>query len=248
MNPASDPPSLLFVRKLEVLTRFAAAEREGLINLPIVVRTIEAGRDIVREGEFSKQSVLILDGWLCRYKVLPSGARQVLSVHVPGDVPDLMSLHLRLMDHSIMAMTEVKVGFMSHESLDILCSEFPRIATALWKETLIDASIFREWMVGLGRRSATQRVGHFMCEIYLRLQVVGLAKDHKCAIPMTQSDMADAFGLSLVHLNRTLKELKEAGLISLRHQTLAILNWHGLVKACDFDPAYLHFSPQIREG
>ena len=172
--------------------------------------------------------------------MLGDGRRQILSFHVPGDVPDLQSLHLHTMDHTLSALTQATVAFIPHESLRDLVAARPTIAAALWRDTLIDAAIFREWMTGLGRRDARGRIAHLFCEMYLKLQAVGLAADHRCDFPPTQTEMGDALGLSTVHVNRTLQDMRAQELISLQGRSLHILSWKGLEAAGEFDPTYLH--------
>src|SRR3712207_4139041 len=163
-----------------------------------------------------------------------------MAFHIAGDIPDLQSLHLKVLDNSIGTITPCKVGFIQHEALRDLCLRYPRITSGLWRETLIDASVFREWMVSIGRREAYNRIAHLLCEMVLRMKAVGLAEDHRCELPITQAEFGDALGLSTVHVNRTLQELRAAGLITLKGSTLTVLDWEELKRAGDFDPTYLH--------
>jgi CRP-like cAMP-binding protein len=213
-----------------------------------MVRRMKAGADIVREHDRPSQCCLVLSGWLCRYKLLPGGKRQILSVHIPGDIPDLHSLHLTVMDHNLGTLTAGTVGFLPHNPLRELCRANPRLAALLWRETLIDSSVFREWMVGLGRRTAYARIAHLMCEFYLRLQSVGLAEDWAFELPLTQVQLADALGLSAVHVNRSLKELRADGLIVQRGNLVTIPDWGALNEAAEFDPTYLHLNSPHAAG
>jgi CRP-like cAMP-binding protein len=178
--------------------------------------------------------------WACRYKLLSQGRRQILSFHIPGDIGDLQSLHIHTMDHSLCTLTVATVAFIPHESLRELTARLPGVAAILWRNTLIDAGIFREWMIGMGRRSAYERIAHTFCELYLRQQAVGLASEHRCPWPITQVDLGDALGLSNVHVNRVLQEMRGRGLIILRSNTLVIEAWDELRRAAEFDPTYLH--------
>ncbi|ACB24428.1 Crp/Fnr family transcriptional regulator [Methylobacterium radiotolerans] len=228
------------IRKLESITALSEVEREAIQSLPVRTQVFGAHQDIVRDGDTSSQCCLILDGWACRYKLLNQGKRQILSFHVPGDIPDLQGLHLPSMDHSLATMKHTTVAFISHESLRALTARLPDLAALLWRDTLIDAAIFRAWMTGLGRRSADERIAHLFCEMYLKLQAVGLAGDYRCPMPITQMDLADALGLTPVHINRVLMGLRSRALITLRSRTLVIEAWEELMEVAEFDPRYLH--------
>jgi CRP-like cAMP-binding protein len=228
------------VRKLDSIFSLSEEERSALADPPMQVLELRADQDIVREGDRPSRCCLLLDGFTCVYKLTGDGRRQIMAFHVPGDIPDLQSMHLRVLDTSLGTITPCKVGFIQHETLHDLCQRHPRIGSALWRETLIDASIFREWMASIGQREAYSRVAHLLCEWVVRLRAVELAEDHICDLPMTQTELGDALGISSVHVNRTLKELRDAGLISLQKNVLSVLDWDGLKEAGDFSPAYLH--------
>ena len=239
--PDTSPPERhRLVRKLESIAELSSAETAALLALPMIVKEIGADQDIVREGELPTESCLVLDGFACRYKLLPDGRRQIMSFHTPGDIPDLLSIHLRVMDHSLGTLVRSKLAFIPHENLRDLARRFPGIAIAFWRDTLIDSAIFREWMVGLGRRSAFQRIAHLLCEMAMRFKAVGLADEHVYDLPVTQAELGDALGLSTVHINRVLQELRQAGLITFRGSTVSVLDWTGLKVAGEFDPTYLH--------
>jgi CRP-like cAMP-binding protein len=228
------------VRKLESIATLTDEERRAIESLPVKVRHLDARQDIVRDGDHPAHCCLVLDGWTCRYKLLSEGKRQIFSFHVAGDIPDLQSLHIHTMDHSLATVTKATVAFIPHESMRELTAGHPNIAALLWRDTLIDAGIFRAWMVGMGRRSAYEQVAHLFCEMYLKLQAVGLAEGYRCPMPITQVDMADALGLTPVHVNRVLKEMRGKALITLRSNTLVIEAWDELLRAAEFDPTYLH--------
>jgi len=173
-------------------------------------------------------------------QVTAEGKRQITAFHIPGDIPDLQSLHLEVLDTSLGTLSRCKVGFIQHEALQELCDRHPRIANAMWRETLIDAAIFRDWTANIGRREAYGRIAHILCELIVRLEAVGLTQDHTAQIPITQNEFADATGLSSVHVNRVLQALRADGLIVLRGNTLQVPDWEKLKKAGDFDPTYLH--------
>jgi CRP-like cAMP-binding protein len=144
------------------------------------------------------------------------------------------------MDHSLTTLKPSKLAFIPHESLKRLMHRCPRVADVLWRDTLIDAAVFREWMIGIGRRSAESRIAHVLCEVLVRMRAVGLSNGDACELPVTQAELGDALGLSTVHVNRSLQELRGNGLITLRGSMLRVDNWEGLKKAGEFDPAYLH--------
>jgi CRP-like cAMP-binding protein len=198
----------------------------------------------VRDGSRPGACTLILEGFACRYKLLPDGKRQIMSFQIPGDVCDLQSFLLERMDHAIGALEACKVGLIPHAVMREITDEHPRITRALWKDTLIESSVFREWIASIGRRPAYARIAHVMCEILLRLKAVGLADDGSCRLPITQADFADALGLSIVHVNRTLQQLRADGLISLSGSVLVVHDWQRLRKAGEFDDTYLHLKPE----
>lgn len=238
---ASDQHAMtMLIRKLESLAALSNEERQAVQSLPVRVRTLDARQDLVRDGDKPTHCCLILEGWVCRYKLLTQGRRQILSFHVPGDIPDLQTLHLRTMDHSVATLKAATVAFIPHENLRELTADFPSIGALLWRCTLIDAATFREWETNLGRRPAFERMAHLFCEMSMKLQVVGLADDCRCPMPITQTDLADALGLTSVHVNRVLKEMRGRALVKLRSGTLVIEAWDELLKAAEFDPTYLH--------
>ena len=228
------------IRKLESTFPLTDEEREAVLRLPLQVTEIRADQDIVREGDRPSRCFAILEGFTCTYKFTGAGKRQIMAFHIAGDIPDLQSLHLKLLDNSISTIAPCKVGFIQHQALHELCLRYPRITSAFWRDTLIDASTFREWLANIGRRDGISRMAHLFCEILVRMRVVGLTADHSCDLPITQAELADATGLSTVHVNRTLQELRGAGLLQLERGRLTILDWHKLKEVGDFDPAYLH--------
>jgi CRP-like cAMP-binding protein len=157
-------------------------------------------------------------------------------------MPDLQSLLLPTMDHSLAAVTEARIVYIQHPALQALCLSHPRIAHALWRDTLIDAATYREWMVGMGRRSALQQMAHFFCEIFVRQEAIGATFDARCDLPISQGEMADALGLSLVHLNRTLRDIRKTGLVDWSHGRVTIYDFTTLQQLAGFDPIYLHLA------
>jgi CRP-like cAMP-binding protein len=243
LHPGHD----MLLRKLRSISPLSADEQQCLLTLPLSVKSVGPDQDIVLDGDRPSECCLVVEGFTCRYKVTHEGKRQIFSFHIPGDIPDLQSLHLKVMDHSLMTMTPCKLAFIPHQSLAELMRRCPRIADVMWRDTLIDAAIFREWMMGIGRRSAYTRIAHVLCEVLVKMRAVGLANGHACELPVTQAELGDALGLSTVHVNRSLQELRRHGLIELRGGSLSVLNWDGLKKAGEFDPTYLHLDGEIAE-
>ena len=240
MAKTLNPEDNLLIRKLESIFTLTDKERKALQNLPMQIAVIKDDQDIVREGDSPSRSCLILSGFTCTYKVTAEGKRQIVSFNIPGDIPDLQSLHLEVLDNSLGTLTPCRVGFITHEALRDLCVRYPRITAAFWRETLVDASIFREWLLNVGRREAYNRMAHLLCELLVRLRAVGLADDHACNLPITQAEFGDAIGVTTVHVNRVLQELRADGLIQSKGTRLSVPDWHKLTKAGEFDPGYLH--------
>ena len=230
----------MLIRKLESIGPLTHQERQAIKSLPVRIHAVEAHQDIVRDGDQPQHCCLILSGWACRYKLLHEGKRQILSFHIAGDIPDLGTLHIPTMDHGLASVTKVTVGFIPHENLRALTHAYPGIGALFWRATLIDAGVFRAWIVGMGRRAAFERIAHLFCEMYLKMQAIGLAGDHRCPMPITQADLADALGLTSVHVNRVLQTMRGRALITLKSSTLVIAAWDELIRVSEFDPNYLH--------
>ncbi len=241
MNFAGEPHPL--IRRLESITDLSRLEKEALLCLPLNIREMAADQNIVREGDRPSESCLILSGMACRYKMTEGGKRQIMSFHIAGEIPDLQSLHLRTMDHGLSTLTPCKLAFIAHSSLHALLAQHPRLSGMFWRETLIDAAVFREWVVNVGRRPALARMAHLLCELFLRHKTAGLVTDHAFAFPITQGELADAVGLSNVHVNRILQELRARGLIRKQNHLLIILDWERLRQVGEFDTTYLHQEP-----
>ncbi len=194
----------------------------------------------MREGDKPAHIHLILDGWACRYKSLPDGRRQTVALLIPGDLCDINVYILRELDHSIGAITGIRVARIEKEEFDELAQNHPRILQALYWNELVGAAIQREWTLNVGQRSAYERIAHLFVELFHRLRIIGLTRDHSCDFPLTQNDIADVSGLTSVHVNRTLQELRRNGLIELRGRELTILDLEALSQAAMFNPNYLH--------
>jgi CRP-like cAMP-binding protein len=237
----SDSPENLLIRKMECFVRLSDEDKAALDKIWNGNRQSIAGqRDIVREGDPPRCIRVILKGWACRYKLLEDGRRQITSFFLPGDMCDLNIFVLSRMDHSVRALTPVQYVTLSPFEFEKLTFGHPRLLQALWWETLVNAAIQREWTVNLGQRSALERLAHLLCEIHIRLQVIGMVENDICEFPVTQLELADTLGLTAVHVSRTLKELRTRNLIQLRGHRLEILDFHELCRIAMFDSNYLH--------
>jgi CRP-like cAMP-binding protein len=239
---AIHPHAIALIRKLESIAPLSPEEKVALMRLPLRLKTVAAHQDIVSEGDMPSESCLIVEGFACRYILTEEGKRQILSFHISGDIPDLQSLHLSVMDHSLGTVVPCRLAFIQHDDLRALMRNHPRIGDLFWRNTLIDAAVFRQWLVGIGRREAYGRIAHLLCELLVRLRAVELVEDHAFTLPVTQAELADALGISTVHANRVLQDLRAENLITWRGETLKVLDWDGLQRAGEFDPTYLHLA------
>ena len=245
MDPGSSSPNSWLITKLGSPADISASERAVIESLPLVIRQIPPHIDVVSEGDTPNICGLVLDGFACRYKVLQGGQRQILSFHMRGDMPDLHGMFLKTVDHSVGSLTAMTVGFIAHDVLHRAMEAEPGLGRLLWRETLIDAAIFREWLVSQGRRTATQQIGHLICELFVKMRAVGLVEDHSMIIPFTQQELGDALGLSTVHVNRVLQELRHSGLITGHRSTIVVPDWERLKIYSEFSPTYLHVRPEL---
>ena len=212
------------------------------------VRTKAARRDLIRDGERPRVVYLVLLGWAYRHKVLEDGRRQILQFLLPGDLCDVHNVVLRRMDHSIGALTEVSYAEISHQRMEEIERSSSDLKHALWWHSATAIAVQREWTVNIGQRNALERLSHLFCELFLRLQAVGLTSGQSCDMPATQADLGDAVGLTSVHVNRTVQELRERGLIVLNNRRLTIPNFAALRKAASFTADYLHLRNQMPPG
>ena len=229
-----------FVRKVESITRLSDGQRRALESLTEHVQHLGSRERIIDEGEEPHLVNIVLSGWGCRYKILPDGRRQIIALLLPGDMCDPYVFLLRTMDHALGTLTPVTLARAPAQAIRDLTASGPELAEAMWWQMLEAVEIQREWTVSLGRRTAVERLAHLFCELSTRLSALGLTNDADCDMPLTQNDLADAMGISTVHVNRSLQELRAAGLVELRRKRLTILNRTALMDLAMFDPAYLH--------
>ncbi len=208
------------------------------------VRDLPARHILVRAREPVHSSTLLLEGFICRYMDDHAGARQLVAIHVPGDFVDLHGFPLKWLEHDVAAMGPVKIGSWMHETLVRVTDAHPHLTRMLWYATLLDAAIHREWIFRLGRLGAEGRLAHLICELYERLKAVGLAKSDRFMLPLKQADLAEACGLTNVHVNRVLRSIREQGIMTFRSGEVIIQDMHRLRALGDFDPSYLYIDPE----
>jgi CRP-like cAMP-binding protein len=229
------------VRKLQLWKQFSADEQEAVLALPYSVQAVTAGRYIVREGQETEHSCLLLSGFAYRQKIAREGSRSISALHMKGDVVDLQNSLLGQADHNVQALGPTEIARIARAAIIELAFRFPKVGMAMWYDTLVDGSIFREWLLNIARRDAQTRIAHVLCEFGIRLEAFGLGDRCSYEFPMTQEQLADATGLTGVHVNRTLMELEARGLITRTVRYVAVADWPILKEAGDFDEAYLHF-------
>ena len=233
------------ISRLEKHGPLSEEEKEVLQRITARTGVYEPREEIVQEDSTPSHSSLILSGFAIRHNHLPDGRRQITAIHVPGDFADLHSFLLKKMDDGVAALTTCRVASVAHRDLRGITQNFPYLTRALWLMTLIDGAVHRAWMTSLGRMDARERLAHFLCELRDRLEPVGLVKDNSYELPVTQAELSDAFGLSTVHVNRILQELRSDGLITSTGRTLTINDWEGLQQIGQYDPGYLHADQKL---
>lgn len=233
-----DVLGLLVKRAVDHAT-LTAADKSAIRSLPFRLKTIDQGQDVVCQGEHPNVAVFIMTGMLARYHTLPTGDRQYLSFHIAGDLPDIQSLFLKVMDHSLCGLNRATLALFPHTALRKLLYRRPNVCFAFWRLTLSDAAIFRQAITN-NSRSHIARLAHLFCEQYFRARENGLATGNSCHFPVNQSQLGQALGMSHISVNRALQRLRTLKLVEFRQGTLIILDWTGLVGVAGFDPLYLH--------
>lgn len=229
-----------FVHKLKTLVDLSAGDVMALQRATSRPRNYAAKQDMIREGDNPGPVFVVLEGWACRYKILPNGSRQIMAFLLPGDACDLHIGMLAEMDHSLQAITDSKVALIKGKDMADMLDAHPMIARAMYKSQLIDEATLRSWIVSMGRRSSLERVAHLMCELYIRAADTGSASQDHTALPISQVIFADALGMTPVHINRVLRELREAGAMAFTRGSLNVIDPIRLVKIAGFDENYLH--------
>jgi CRP-like cAMP-binding protein len=235
-----DPSLALLADKLGLWLPLAADHHAAIAALPHVVRTLRAGEFIVREEDRPRHSCLLLSGFAARHKLAGNGARQILALHMAGDLIDMHQAMPTRADHNIQALSTVSLAFVPLDAIRDLAAQHQTIGQSMWFETLVEAATLREWMLNIGRRDARTRTAHLLCEVGVRLQAAGLGERDQFILPFTQEQMADALALTNVHVSRMLALLVKEGLIERHNRQLTILDFARLATVGDFDPRYLH--------
>lgn len=233
-------PLLQLSRKLSRLTPLGVEDVRFLGALPIQLEQVPRFKVLVREGDVPQRCCFLVRGYAGRYKEAATGTRQIVAFHMAGDLLDIQHLLLARADHSVETITSATIAWIAKAELLCVATERPNIGKALWRDCLIDASIFREWVLNVGRRDAKSRIAHMLCEFIVRGEAAGLGDRHWLELPFTQQQIADATGLTPVHVNRMLKELDADRAIERHRNQFSVLDWDRLCSIADFDPAYLH--------
>ena len=233
------PSTNVLIRKLESFHPLSREDKELLDRHSRPLREVPAKRDIIREGDKPECVFVIISGFACRYKIIDGGKRQIMAYMLPGDTCDFNLFILKRMDYGIATLSRCQILALSREAV-LEMTERPAITRALWWSNLVDEATMREWLVNIGQRTAEQRIGHLLCETLTRLEIVGLVKENSYSLPVTQTDLADTLGMTLVHANRMLTSLRTRGLIDIDAKNLIIKDAEGLRAFSGFDPNYLH--------
>jgi CRP-like cAMP-binding protein len=226
--------------KLSCFVDLDEADRQRLDSLATGASPVAAGQDLIRAGDRPEDVFLLVEGWACRYKLLPDGKRQIMAYLIPGDLCDIHIFILKQMDHAIGLLSDARVARVPKQDMLALIRERPVIGQALLWSTLVDEATLREWLVNIGQRDAYQRIAHLFCEMWQRMRQVNLVADGEFALPLTQEQLGDTVGLTAVHVNRTLQRMRTEGLISLSSKQLTIHDIERLKIVAGFDPNYLH--------
>ena len=229
-----------FIEKLRSLVPLEDGDQAVLARATAKSRSVPTRRDLIREGDRPGPVFVVLEGWACRYKILPNGTRQVLAYLMPGDSCDLHIGLLAEMDHNIQTITPARVATIERGEMDEIIDRHPAIAKALYIAQLIDEGTMRAWITSMGRRTSIERVAHLMCELYLRARNIGLTAETELELPLSQLLLADSLGMTPVHLNRVLKQLRLSGAMTLKRGSLVIVDPLMLTEIAGFDENYLH--------
>lgn len=241
-----DDPLALLLLKLRARDMLSAEEEAVLRASVAEVKEVGQGKMLVKAGVTLSVCTLLVEGFVCRYKDLADGQRQIMEIHVPGDFLDLHSFLLNRLEHHVGSMTPVRLALVPHDRIREITEKHPHLGRMLWFSTLLDAAIHRERILSVGRRSAIARIAHLLCELNERLGVVGLAKGHRYNLPITQTDLADASGLTSVHVNRMLKQLRDQQLLTFRNNEVVIHEWERLRQIAEYSSAYLYLERRPR--
>lgn len=230
------------IQKLNRLNALGDDDIAAIQALPIRERHLKAGTVIASESQIISECCLLQSGFAFRHKVARDGQRQIVSFHFPGDILDIQHVLFDQADHNVQVMTDADVAFIPVNAMRELISDRPNVAIALWRDCLVDASIFREWVLNVGRRPADARIAHMLCEFMARCEIAGLGAATDIVLPMTQEHVGDATGLTAVHVNRVMRHLRESGLLEGKGRNVRVGDWQALRQVADFRPEYLHLA------
>ena len=228
------------IRKLREHTRLSRESQKIIETFSHEDFDLKPDEDLIRQGDKPRVSALVISGFLARYHLLPDGRRQYLSFHMAGDMPDSQALFIEKMDHAVCAIGPARVAVLPHRELLAVFEEHPSIGFAIWRETLIDAAIFREAITSNGARQSLARMAHLLCEIFYRARSSRITQNDTLIFPISLIQLGEAIGMAIATVNRTLKELRDSGVADFRSGELIVKDWDGLVDLARFDPAYLH--------
>lgn len=228
------------VRQLSVREELSDADRDALYALPFSIRKVQAGQYLVWDGDKPQHTCLLISGFAYRHKLAGNGGRQIVSIHMRGDIVDLQNSLLGTADHNVQMLTYGEIAMIPVEAMREIAFNHPSVGMAMWYETLVEGSIFREWVLNVGRRDARTRIAHLLCELALRMEGAGLGEHIHYELPITQEQLADAVALTPVHVNRTLMKLEGDGLIARNRRMITVVDWKTMMTEADFEPRYLH--------
>jgi CRP-like cAMP-binding protein len=246
MSQTSENALALLVENLELHSELSPEDRQAILELPHRTRVFEPASYLVSEGERPTHCAVMVSGFSYRQKQTSGGARQIVSIHIPGEALDFQHLFLDMADHSIQMLTRGEVALIAMRDLQELVEARPSLHRAVSRRILVEASIFREWVLNVGRRDARSRMAHLLCEFAIRMRNVGLTGDYEYELPITQEQFADAVGLTTVHVNRTLRSLDKDGFVKRDRRTIFIPSWTRLAAVADFNERYLHLRTEPR--
>lgn len=232
------------VENLELRSPLLEADRQAILALPYTLKSFAPGSYVVREGEPPMGCGILVSGFAYRQKLTGDGGRQILSIHIPGEALDFQNIFLNVADHSVQMLTRGHVATVPRADIQKIARSSAAIGHAILVNILVDASIFREWILNVGRRDAKSRLAHVLCELAVRLDAHGLAEDMGYHLPMTQAELADALGLTPVHLNRVIRSLEADGLINRSKREISFPDWDRMRDIADFNDRYLHLTVQ----
>jgi CRP-like cAMP-binding protein len=228
------------LRKLRKRDEISAQEKAAIEDAISEVRSLPSDVVAISEGQELEVSTLLLSGWMGRTKMMATGERQITELHVAGDFADLHSFTLKRLDHDVVTLSDCTVGIVPHQKLQAISERYPHLTRVYWFMTNLDASITREWALSLGKRQALARMANLFCELFVRLEIVGRTDGLSYEVPLTQAEVSECLGLTGVHVNRTLQELRRMGLIEVGSKRVTIRDWPALQSVAEFDPSYLY--------